>query len=433
MTRHGHESGVANKSRGPSTDYSSGEFKRGIEAGQSASATLRSCQLPMTSRNHRVVVVTGAAGFLGSALTVDLARDHCVIAIDRRQPSRALRDAAPAVIWHHVDICDEAAIDAVFQETRRRFGRVDFVLHFAAFYHFGTDWCPEYQRTNIQGTSTLLRAAQDSGAERLIFASSMVAMLPPPKGEMLTEQSPTSDYIPYGKSKSIGEELIRRNADSLPATVLRIAGVFSDWCELPPLDSLIKLWAGMPPLNRIIVGRGDTGIPYIHRDDFLRLVRLCISRNKEMARYEVFLASQYGAVSHKDLFHLIHGTRHQNSCVQPISVPRAVATVGVHLRRAIGLLTRNSPYERAWMLQFIDRPWSADTTGTRNKLDWDCTEGMKLRDRLPTMIDRFRKSRREWNQRSQARNEARYSYAPENVSVNQDAKRDHDKLGSLDE
>jgi nucleoside-diphosphate-sugar epimerase len=367
----------------------------------------------MTRTDHRVVVVTGAAGFLGSAITVDLARDYRVIAIDVREPSQALRDSAPTVAWHQVDICNQGALTAVFQETRRRLGRIDFVLHFAAFYHFGTDWHPEYQRTNVEGTSAVLRAAKEYGVERLIFASSMVAMLPPPQGKMLTERSPTSHYIPYGKSKSIGEELVEEGSPKLSATVLRIAGVFSDWCELPPLDSLIRLWAGNSPLNRIIAGRGGTGIPYIHRDDLVRLVRICIDRNAEMASYEVFLASQYGAVSHREIFQLIHSVRSDGSHVRPVFLPRTAATVGVHLRRALGFVTRNPPYERPWMLKYIDRPWIADTSFTRDRLDWDCMDGMKLCDRLPTMINRFLQNRRVWNQRSRARNDARYSYMPE--------------------
>ena len=366
----------------------------------------------MAFTNHRVIVVTGAAGFLGSAITVDLSRDHHVIGVDRREPGKALRDATPEVAWHIVDIFDEAALDVVFREARRCFGRVDFVLHFAAFYHFGTDWHPEYERTNIQGTANVVKVAADNRVDRLIFASSMVATLPPSKGEMLTESSTTSDYIPYGKSKSIGEETVKRNSVSLPTTVLRIAGVFSDWCELPPLDSLIRIWAGRWPLNRIIAGRGETGIPYIHRDDLLRLVRSCIDRNAEMAPYEVLLASQHGAVSHKQVFRLIRGVCCPGSRIRPVFLPRAIAVMGVHLRRAWGVLRRKAPYERAWMLQFVDRPWTADTTYTRNKMHWDCMSGMTLCDRLPLIISRFLRNRREWERRSRARNDACYCYTP---------------------
>ena len=91
----------------------------------------------MNASDGRVVVVTGAAGFLGSALTVDLARRHTVIAIDRREPSQALLGATESVDWHQMDINDERSMATVFQETRRRLGRIDFVLHFAAFAYVG--------------------------------------------------------------------------------------------------------------------------------------------------------------------------------------------------------------------------------------------------------------------------------------------------------
>ncbi|HYW79441.1 MAG TPA: NAD(P)-dependent oxidoreductase, partial [Thermoguttaceae bacterium] len=101
--------------------------------------------------NRKVVIITGAAGFLGSAVTVDLCRDYTVVAVDCREPSRTLLAAAPGVGWHRVDIADAEALAAVFRQTVTSVGRVDLVIHFAAFYHFGIDWREEYEQTNVQG------------------------------------------------------------------------------------------------------------------------------------------------------------------------------------------------------------------------------------------------------------------------------------------
>lgn len=364
----------------------------------------------MAANNKRVVIVTGAAGFLGSAVTLELARDMAVIAIDHRPPSAALLKATEHVDWHQVDIADRDALSDVFQEVKGRLGRIDFVLHLAAFYHFGTDPHPEYQRTNIDGTSAVLQAAIENGAGRLIFFSSLAAMLPAPNGAMLTERSPTSVILPYGESKSAGEHRIQDASTQLPAIVLRIGGVFSDWCELPPLDSLIRMWAGRFPLNRLVAGHGSTALPYLHRDDLVRCVRACVDQNEKLGPFEVLLASQHGAVSHLELFEGVQHACQHGDRIKPVFVSPASARLGLALRRGWGLLTRNPPYERPWMLRFIDRPWIADTTTTQKKLGWECTPGKGILDCLPALVPRYLQHRPAWDKRSRARITARYEY-----------------------
>ncbi len=368
----------------------------------------------MSGRNP-TILVTGAAGFLGSAITVDLARSYPVVAIDRREPTDALIAAAPGVVWQQVDIADENALSGIFNRTRQRIGQIDFVIHLAAFYHFGLDWCPEYERTNVRGTANVLRSATEAGTNRLIFASSIAAMHPPSPGKMLIEQCPTADCIPYGKSKSIGEELVRHASNNLPSIVLRIGGAFSDWCELPPLYSLIKLWAGRSPLSRIVVGHGYTGFPYIHRNDIVRLVRNCIDRHEGLAAHEVFFASDQGAVGHKDLFPIIHRAGRGGRETSPIFISPTIARLGLCLRLVLGFVTRNLPYERLWMLQYIDQPWAVDTTYTQEKLGWRCADEMKICNRLPMIMKYFVQDRPEWEQRNRLRNKALYAYC-EDVS-----------------
>ena len=363
----------------------------------------------------QVIIVTGAAGFLGSAITVDLADRHCVVAIDRREPSEALSEATPNVAWHRIDIADEKAVATAFEKTKRQLGRIDFVLHFAAFYHFGSKWRPEYQRTNVDGTANVVRSATETGTKRMIFASSMVAMLPPPHGQRLSERTPTAGFIPYGRSKSLGERMIREASDYLPSIVLRIGGVFSDWCELPPLYSLIRLWTGRSALSRLMVGHGTSGIPYLHRDDLVRLVRCCIDRHRHLASHEVFLASQHGVVLHNDLFPLIRQARAKGKSASPVFISSASAELLLGLQLALGFVTRKVPYERPWMLRYVDCPWVADTTYTRTTLTWDCTDGMEIRDRLPKILERRIKDPATWERRNRVRNEGRYAYSPDEV------------------
>lgn len=362
----------------------------------------------MSTAEPLVVVITGAAGFLGSSITADLARKHSVVAVDWREPDASLLRAAPGVQWTKLDIAEASTVAAAFQDVKRSFGRIDVVVHLAAFYHFGADAHPEYERTNVRGTAHVLRAATDAGAARLIFASSVAAMEPARAGESLDETSPTSDYLPYAASKSTGERMVLEASSGLPAIVLRIGGVFSDWCELPPLHGLIKNWWGTSPLRRVVAGRGESGLPYVHRDDLVRLVRACLDHEAELATHEVFIASQHGTVLQRDLFPIVRQAC--GGAVSPLFVSPAIAGLGLRAKRVLGTLSGNAPFERPWMLEFLDRPWVVDTSTTRERLQWACTPALGVCERLPTILDHLLREPREWERRNRLRSATRRDY-----------------------
>ena len=359
--------------------------------------------------DRAITILTGAAGFLGSAIAVDLSRDRQIIAVDRRRPVEDLVRATKGALWHQTDISDKNAVEALFRETVERFGRVDFVLHFAAFYDFGTRWWPEYERTNIGGTTMLLQCAMHTNVKRFVFASSIAALLPPPPGGVLTETTPTSDYIPYAKSKAIGETRVLESSHHVPVAILRIGGVFSDWCELPPLSSLLRMWTGRLPMNRLLVGRGTSGFPYIHRADLVTLVRSCLDRHEHLDPAEVLLGCQDGAVSHKDLWGVV-SSEWNPVLSEPVFVPTSAARIGVALRYALGRLTGWTPYEHPWMMRYIDRPWVVDTAYTRRRLGWDCTAERGILERIPVLLERLRQRRHDWIVRNDLQNRRHYAY-----------------------
>jgi nucleoside-diphosphate-sugar epimerase len=364
----------------------------------------------------KVIVVTGASGFIGSSLVVALSKAHIIIAIDKRRPSSDLVKAAPDVQWEILNIADATVLNDVFRKTRNDHGRIDFVIHLAAFYHFGNDWRDEYEQSNITGTKNILNAAIKNKTGRMIFASSVAAMEPPLPGSVLNEKSSTSDYIPYARSKSAGEKLIKNSSNIIPAVVLRLGGVYSDWCELPPLYSLIRIWSGNGPFSMFVPGKGETGIPYIHLSDVIQVIDRCIQLNDQLEAFEILIASQNGAVMHNELFSTIKKSVLKSTKASPIHLSPALIKPGFYMEKFFRMLRGKASVEQSWMLKYIDRPWIIDNTLTQQKLNWEMSADAHILRRIPEMLKRYKEKSKQWDVRYVHRIMGNYIYRVEDIS-----------------
>jgi UDP-glucose 4-epimerase len=93
------------------------------------------------------------------------------------------------------------------------------VIHIAGFKYAGVSVqrpLHTYEQ-NVDGTTVLLAAMQDSGVDRIVFSSS-AAVYGTPDVDLVTEDTPKAPESPYGESKLIGEWLLR---DQQVATGLR--------------------------------------------------------------------------------------------------------------------------------------------------------------------------------------------------------------------
>ncbi|WP_278314736.1 NAD-dependent epimerase/dehydratase family protein [Lolliginicoccus levis] len=122
------------------------------------------------------VLLTGAAGFIGSAVRAQLVADgHDVMAVDAMLPSahgRSLEGNALANEGGSITLLDvrhRSALDAALRG-------VDVVCHQAAIVGAGVDAAdgPAFASHNDLGTATVLAAMAAAGCERLVLASSMV-------------------------------------------------------------------------------------------------------------------------------------------------------------------------------------------------------------------------------------------------------------------
>ena len=78
-----------------------------------------------------VVLVTGASGFIGSALIKQLGQRYTVVGLDRAGPPDPPKPAVPI----DFDLASESGVRSALEEVRTRFGgRIAAVVHLAAYY-----------------------------------------------------------------------------------------------------------------------------------------------------------------------------------------------------------------------------------------------------------------------------------------------------------
>ena len=151
------------------------------------------------------VLVTGAAGFIGSALCRRLrARDQPVVAYDNL--SRGRREHLPAdVPLVEGDIRDAARLRATIADVKP-----DWLIHLAAM-HFIPDCIARPLDTidvNVDGTRRVLESCRGSSVRLVIFAST-AAVYAPSDTPCVEDVTPLGPVDIYGESKLEGERLVR--------------------------------------------------------------------------------------------------------------------------------------------------------------------------------------------------------------------------------
>lgn len=151
-----------------------------------------------------IVLVTGGAGYIGSAVTeLLLAGGHKPVVVDNlTQGHRAA--VPPGVSLVVADLQDRAALERIFTEFP-----VDAVIHLAAVSVVG-DSVREplrYYRENVGGFLNLLEAMRAAEVRRIVF-SSTASVYGIPEQVPITESCAARPINPYGWSKLLGEQIL---------------------------------------------------------------------------------------------------------------------------------------------------------------------------------------------------------------------------------
>ncbi|WP_296736160.1 UDP-glucose 4-epimerase GalE [Mesorhizobium sp.] len=155
------------------------------------------------------VLVTGGAGFIGSHTCKQLAAAGYlpVVYDDLSRGNRKAVAWGPLVIG---DIRDRNALHRAIDTHQPR-----AIIHFAALAYVGESVSEPaaYYSTNVEGTIAVLDAARRGGIDNLIFSSSC-ATYGVPEALPVSETSSQNPISPYGRSKLMGEQIIKDYASA---------------------------------------------------------------------------------------------------------------------------------------------------------------------------------------------------------------------------
>ena len=224
-------------------------------------------------------LVTGASGFVGAAVVRRLlAAGHDVRVLVR--PTSVLTNIADLPIEKCIgDLRDPASLQAAMEG-------IDALFHVAADYRI---WAPNPQElldSNVIGTGNIMDAALAARVRRIVYCSSVAAIVPKPHGGiadvsiMGTEREMVGLYT---RSKFLAEaEVTRRVAEKgLPAVIVNPSAPMGPRDVKPTPTGRIIVDAALGKIPVFV----DTGLNVVHVDDVAEGHLLAFERGKIGERY----------------------------------------------------------------------------------------------------------------------------------------------------
>ena len=233
----------------------------------------------MTESSRDLVLVTGASGFVGSAVArAALARGMRVRVLVRATSPRKnleLLDAEVVV----GDMRDERSMRAALRGAR-------YLLHVAADYRL---WAPdpsEIERANLEGTEATMRAALAEGIERVVYTSSVATLKVTREGRIADETAPLTAQQAIGvykRSKVLAERAVERmiERDRLPAVIVNPSTPIGPRDVRPTPTGRIIVEAALGKIPAFV----DTGLNLVHVDDVAEGHLLALERGTIGERY----------------------------------------------------------------------------------------------------------------------------------------------------
>jgi dTDP-glucose 4,6-dehydratase len=247
------------------------------------------------------IIVTGGAGFIGSAVIRQYINetDYKVINVDAltyagNLESLASIESNQRYVFEHADICDIKALERIFEQHQP-----DAIMHLAAESHVdrSIEGPADFIQTNIVGTSNLLEVARNYWNQleenrklnfRFHHVSTDEVYGDLDETGLFTEETSYQPSSPYSASKASSDHLVRawHRTYGFPIVITNCSNNYGGYQfpeKLIPLVTLNALEGKPLP----IYGTGQQIRDWLHVDDHARALRLVLEKAKNGQTYNI--------------------------------------------------------------------------------------------------------------------------------------------------
>jgi dihydroflavonol-4-reductase len=208
-----------------------------------------------------MILVTGASGFIGSAVARHLLQAGEQVRVLVRSTSSRVNLADPKLDIAQGDLHDAGSLERAMRNVR-------VLFHVAADYRLWARDDNEIIKTNVEGTRALMNAAKRADVERIVYTSSVATLKARPNGAPSDETFPLdakSAIGAYKYSKVVAERMVEEMVaeQNLPAVIVNPSTPIGpgDVRPTPTGRIIVEAASGRMP------GFVDTGLNLVHVDD----------------------------------------------------------------------------------------------------------------------------------------------------------------------
>jgi len=325
---------------------------------------------------HRVIIVTGGAGFIGSALVRHIVNetDSIVINIDKLTYAGNLQSLGAALgndrhIFYRADISDRAKMREIFEHHRP-----DAILHLAAESHVdrSIDGPRDFLDTNVIGTYTLLEVAREywdqlseEGKDRFRFHHVSTDEVYGSLGRTgyFTENTPYRPNSPYSATKAASDHVVRAwyKTYGLPTLISNCSNNYGPYQHPEKLIPLVIHKASCrEPIP--VYGTGDNVRDWLYVEDHVRALIKIVGEGVPGEVYNV------GGDSEKQNIDVVRGICGILDEIRPVESPYSELITFVEDRpghdRRYAVDTTKIAKELGW------KPIESFNSGLRQTVDW---------------------------------------------------------------